>query len=50
MSPKPAPPKPAPAAPAVGDDRLARLEQEDAQLREELRALRDDIGITAPGP
>jgi uncharacterized protein len=40
---------PAPPAPAVDDDRLARLEQEVEELRAEVRALREELGITAPG-
>jgi uncharacterized protein YceH (UPF0502 family) len=43
-------PVPAPAAPPVDDDRLARLEQDVAELRAEVRALREELGITAPGP
>ena len=34
----------APTAPAVDDDRLARLEQEVAELREEIRSLREALG------
>jgi len=34
----------APTAPAVDDDRLARLEQEVADLREEIRSLREALG------
>jgi uncharacterized protein YceH (UPF0502 family) len=43
-------PAPAPAAPAADDDRLARLEHEVAELRAQLRALREELGITAPEP
>jgi uncharacterized protein len=43
-------PAPAPAAPAVDDDRLARLEQEVAELRAQVQALREELGITAPEP
>jgi uncharacterized protein len=44
-------PAPAPAAaPAVDDDRLARLEQEVAELRAEVRSIREELGITAPEP
>jgi uncharacterized protein len=46
----PAPAVPAPAAPAVDDDRLARLEQEVAELRAEVRLLREELGITTPEP
>jgi len=41
---------PAPAPAAVDEDRVARLERELAELREEVRALREAVGITAPGP
>ena len=34
----------APTAPAVDDDRLARLEQEVAELREEVRSLKESLG------